>query len=170
MDNLEVPQATLEDLLSSVLEHKRIEDLKLYGSPKLTLIDKDGVVKDVRKYPNLIVKAGKDLISNCTGKSTGQPAGAQYVAIGTGTASPTADDTQLGAEVARGLATYAHTAGQNTWTETYTFGAGQGTGGITESGVLNAASLGSLLSRQVFSVINKGGDDSLQVQWTYTIS
>ena len=146
------------------------EGVRLVGSVEMTLIGKNGEVKDIRKFENLIVKTGKDLIADTVGKSTGQPAGAQYVAIGTNTTAPTSDDTQLGAENARGLATYAHTSGTNSWTETYTFGAGQGTGAVTESGCLNAVSGGSLLARQTFAVINKGADDSLQVQWTYTIS
>ena len=45
-----------------------------------------------------------------------------------------------------------------------------GTGAITEAGILNAASAGTLLCRTVFSVINKGASDSMTVTWTITIS
>ena len=44
-----------------------------------------------------------------------------------------------------------------------TFAAGNGTGAITEVGLLTASSGGTLISRKVFSAINKGADDSLQV-------
>ena len=50
------------------------------------------------------------------------------------------------------------------------FGAGTGTGAITEAGLLNASSSGTLLCRTVFSVINKGANDTLGITWTVTIS
>jgi len=36
---------------------------------------------------------------------------------------------------------------------------------VTESGVLNDASTGTLLARQVFSAINVASGDSLQITW-----
>jgi len=47
---------------------------------------------------------------------------------------------------------------------------GTGSGAITEAGVLNAASSGTLLCRTVFSVVNKGASDSMTITWTITIS
>src|SRR3989338_3066540 len=40
---------------------------------------------------------------------------------------------------------------------------------VTESGVLNAASVGVLLARQTFSAINVANGDSLQVTWKFDI-
>ena len=40
---------------------------------------------------------------------------------------------------------------------------------VTESGVLNAASLGTLLARQTFSAINVANGDSLQVTWKFDV-
>ena len=51
-----------------------------------------------------------------------------------------------------------------------TFGAGTGTGAVTEAGILNASSSGTLLCRTEFSVVNKGSSDSMTVTWTVTVS
>ena len=53
---------------------------------------------------------------------------------------------------------------------TATFGAGTGTGAVTEAGILNASSSGTLLCRTEFSVVNKGSSDSMTVTWTVTVS
>ena len=50
------------------------------------------------------------------------------------------------------------------------FAAGSGTGAITEAGVFNASSGGTMLCRTVFSVVNKGADDSMTITWTITVS
>ena len=48
--------------------------------------------------------------------------------------------------------------------------AGTGTGAITEAGILNASSSGTLLCRTVFSVVNKGSADAMTITWTVTVS
>jgi hypothetical protein len=50
------------------------------------------------------------------------------------------------------------------------FPAGTGTGAVTEAGVFNAASAGTMLCRTVFSVVNKGAADAMSVTWTITVS
>ena len=51
-----------------------------------------------------------------------------------------------------------------------TFPAGTGTGALTEAGIFNASSSGTMLCRVVFSVINKAAADSLLITWSVTIS
>jgi hypothetical protein len=51
---------------------------------------------------------------------------------------------------------------------TFNFTTG-GTFAICESGVLNAASTGTLLAHQVFSAINVASGDSLQVTWKFDV-
>ena len=50
------------------------------------------------------------------------------------------------------------------------FGAGDGTGAITEAGLFNAASGGDMLCRTTFSVVNKGSQDSMTITWEVTVS
>lgn len=95
-----------------------------------------------------------------------------YIAVGTGTTAAAATDTALQAEIVdSGLARASATASRVTTTVTndtaqdvYTFTV-TGAKAVTESGVLNAASAGVLLCRQVFSAINVVSGDSLQITW-----
>jgi len=41
---------------------------------------------------------------------------------------------------------------------------------VTEAGVLNASSVGTLLCRTVFAVVNKGADDAMGITWAITDS
>jgi hypothetical protein len=41
---------------------------------------------------------------------------------------------------------------------------------VTEAGILNANSAGTLLCRTVFAVVNKGADDAMAITWTVTVS
>ena len=62
------------------------------------------------------------------------------------------------------------TASTNTVVYIATFAAGTGTGAVTEAGILNASSSGTLLCRTEFSVVNKGSADSMTITWTITVS
>lgn len=44
-----------------------------------------------------------------------------------------------------------------------TFAAGTGTGALTEAGIFNASSAGTMLNRVVFATVNKGASDTLIV-------
>lgn len=87
-----------------------------------------------------------------------------YTAIGTGTVAAAATDTQLGTETKRKVGTQSQvttsvTNDTSQWDATFSSGDGlSGTAAVTEVGVLNASSSGTLLLRQVFSAIN--------VNWT----
>lgn len=51
-----------------------------------------------------------------------------------------------------------------------TFGPGVGTAAITEAGIFNAASAGTMLARTAFPVINKGALDTLTLTWKVTVA
>jgi len=48
--------------------------------------------------------------------------------------------------------------------------AGDVTGAITEAGIFNASSSGTMLCRVVFSALNLTSTDSISVDWTITLS
>lgn len=141
------------------------DNLKVTGH--LRVFKNDELVQDI---PNLVVTAGKGYIASRM-KDTGSPTQMTHMAIGTGTVAAAAGDTTLGTEAARvALGTAGGTVAANVVTYSATFGAGTGTGAITEAGLFNAASSGTLLCRTVFSAVNKGASDSLSITWTVTIS
>lgn len=124
-----------------------------------------------RVIRNLITSAGKAGVASRI-NGDGAEAAFTYIAVGTGTTAANAADTTLQTETAAsGLSRAAGTASRVTTTVANdtaqlvkTFSV-TGTVAVTESGVLNAASNGVLLARQVFSAINVVNGDSLQITW-----
>jgi hypothetical protein len=144
------------------------DKLKLKGALTLTLRKPSGEVQTLHK-DNLIVDGGFDFIADAIGNAS-QPGPMSHIALGTGTTAAASTQTALVTELDRNAATYAHSAGTDTFTFSATFAAGDATGAITEAGVFNAASSGTMLDRVVFSVINKGSDDALDAVFTFTMS
>ena len=144
------------------------DGIKMTGFVTLKLFGEDGKLKDIREIHNLVVTAGKVHIADQLSSSPGQAA-MSHMAIGTGTNAAAAGDTTLQTELDRNALT-SRTDSSNTVTYVGDWAAGDGTGAITEAGIFNAASSGTLLARTVFDVINKGASDALQISWVLTIS
>lgn len=143
------------------------DQIKAVGKLTITITGENGQVKDEVVVDNLVVTAGKNFIaSRMTGTGS---AVMSHMAIGTGSTAAAAGDTALGAEVGRVALTSSSTSGAVT-TYVATFPAGTGTGAITEAGIFNANSSGTMLCRTVFSVVNKGASDQMTVNWTVTIA
>tara|TARA_Y100000361_G_scaffold146496_1_gene156978 strand:- start:145 stop:585 length:441 start_codon:yes stop_codon:yes gene_type:complete len=141
------------------------DGLKLKG--KLTISLNDDVVQEV---DNLVVTAGKEFVASSILKTTSNsPAAMTHMAIGSGTNNPAAGDTALQTELGR-VSLASSSASGAVVTYTATFGAGTGTGAVTEAGILNASSSGTLLCRTEFNVVNKGSADSMTITWTVTVS
>jgi len=141
--------------------------VKVSGSIKLTLL-KNGKKIEERKVKNLVVNSGLNHIADQLSDSPDESA-MSYMAIGTGTTAPTSSDTALESEVAR-VALTSKTDSGSELTYVGEFGEGVGTGAITEAGIFNASSGGTMLARQVFSAINKGASDTLRIEWTISFS
>lgn len=118
---------------------------------------------------NLVTNAGKaGAASRLNG--AGSEAAFTYIAIGTGTTAAAAGDTTLQTEIttnggqrAAGTTSRVTTDVTNDTARvvvTFNF---TGSFAVTEAGLLNAASSGVLLNRQVFTAVNVVSGDSLQV-------
>lgn len=140
---------------------------KVTGSVNVVVRGEDGAVKQEFTVPNLVVDSGLDYIASRMEGVTDSVM--SHMAVGTGTTSAASGDTVLETEVARETLT-STTVTSNAVAYVATYPAGTGTGALTEAGILNAASGGTMLCRTVFSVINKGAADSMTVTWTVTIS
>lgn len=128
----------------------------------------DGEVKQEEKCHNLITTAGLAAIIERL-DSSAATAAPTHMAIGTGTTAAVAGNTTLETELDRNALT-SNTSSANVLTLVGDWAAGDGTGAITEAGVLNAVSTGTLYARAVFSVVTKGSSDSLSITWTWTLS
>lgn len=143
------------------------ESVKFTGNVALVLTDELGNIKEQQEH-NLVVNSGLAYIASRIKDATATAM--SHMAIGTDATAASAAQTALITEVARVTFTSATivttTVANDSVQYVATFGAGVGTGAITEAGILNAASVGTMLSRTVFSVINKGASDSLTITWT----
>jgi hypothetical protein len=140
--------------------------VEVAGKLSIVLTTADGMVKDSRELDNLIVQVGKNYLAGGVIGSLTQPF--IQMALGTGTTSPTTGDTALQAQIARQAFT-SSSVSTNIATVSTTYGAGVGTGALTEAGIFNASVSGVMLSRVVFSVVNKASTDVLTITWSITI-
>ena len=137
------------------------DDMKMTG--RLIISINDNVVQEV---DNLVVTAGKEFVA---ARMIGTSADVMdNMAIGSGSTAAAAGDTALGSELDRQSATSSASGAVVTYSAT--FAAGNGTGAVTEAGLFNASSGGSMLCRPVFSVVNKGASDSMTISWAVTVS
>jgi hypothetical protein len=136
-----------------------------------------GSWSDKMVVSNLITTAGVSGIAARINGS-GTPAAFTYIGLGVGTTGAADANTQLESEITenggeRASATVSlqttDTAGDTAQlVNTFSFTTGASYA-VTESGVLNDASAGTLLARQVFSAINVASGDSLQVTWKFDV-
>jgi hypothetical protein len=142
------------------------ESIKAKGELSIKLFGPDGKLKAEQNVPNLVVTTGKTFIA---ARMVGTPTAMSHMAIGSGTTDPAVGDTALQTELGRVSLTSSTSTGAVV-TYVASFGAGTGTGAVTEAGILNASSGGTLLCRTEFSVVNKGANDSMSITWTITVS
>ena len=165
--------------------HKKITDgISLKGQLVVTLEtcrDKDGRFlpkhlrkREVHRYNNLVVTAGRTSIANHLTAGSPSPSALRvtFVALGTGVVAPANSDTTLGTEVYRkATASAANTA--NVATVTGFFTQTETTGTYREAGLFMggtiAANSGTLLSRVAIN-ITKTAIQTLTIEWTITIS
>jgi hypothetical protein len=143
------------------------DKLKATGSVNVVVRGEDGRVSQNFTVPNLVVDTGLNYISSRMKDATATAM--SHMAVGTGTTAAASGDTTLETESAR-VALDSSTVTGASISYVATYPAGTGTGALTEAGILNASSAGTLLCRTLFSVINKGAADTMTVTWTITIS
>jgi hypothetical protein len=151
------------------MNHQITEQLKATGKVRIVQTNASGQTIKEFEVPNLVVTTGKNYIASKIVATTNSPVSMTHMAIGTGTGTPAAADTALGAETGR-VSLAGSVVSTNTITYTATFPAGTGTGAITEAAVLNASSSGTMLCRTTFPVVNKAAGDTIAVTWVVTVS
>lgn len=142
------------------------ENLKVTGAVSVVVTGKDGVVKDRREIKNLVVTIGKEFIA---ARMVGTPTEMSHMSVGAGTTAAAVGNTALESELGR-VALASDTAVGAVVTYTASFPPATGTGAVTEAGIFNASTGGTMLCRTVFSVVNKGADDAMSITWQITVS
>ena len=143
--------------------------IKMTGNFKLVLTDENGNIKQEEEVKNLVVTVGKNYIASRMKDATATAM--THMEVGTSSTAAAVGDTALVAAVASSRVTLTSTTvTTNSVAYVASFPAGTGTGALTEAGIFNASSSGTLLCRTVFSVINKGAADTLGITWTVTVN
>lgn len=147
---------------------KAIDGLNLAGRLSIVLVDKDGNIKEQREETNLVVNTGLNFI--CDRMEGTSEAVMSHMGLGSDNTAPAAGDTDLGSLLGSREAIDSTVVTANTIQYSCTFEAGDGTGAVTEAGIFNAASAGTMLCRTTFAVVNKDVDDTMTITWTITLT
>jgi len=125
-----------------------------------------GEVLDSETLHNLITDDGLERIADLIGKLS--TTGFDYIGLGTDNTAPANADSALGTEVERELASVSQpTTVQVQYTKLFSFGTGV-SHTITEAGLFDAASSGTMLNRLVFT--GKAVDSNTDLSVTITIT
>ena len=144
------------------------EQLSATGSLTIVKTNDQGIVTEKVHVPNLVVSVGKTFIaSRMAGTSSSVMS---HMGLGSGTTAPVAGNTALETSLGANVALTSTTPSSNTVTYVATFGAGVSTGAVTEAGIFNALSSGTMLCRTTFPVVNKAAGDTITITWVVTIS
>ncbi len=143
------------------------QTVKALGKLTITLTKADGSVF-TQEVKNLVVDTGLAYLASraCNNSTTA----VSHMAIGTGRTSPAAGQTTLTTEIAR-VALYSSSNVGGVISFVANFPAGTGTGTITEAGIFNSNSGGTMLCRSLFSLpVVKDVGDSLNILWSTTLT
>ena len=138
------------------------------GLFKAQLFGEDGSLKEERIIHNTVTELCDAHVADQMSDSTDVAIG--YMSIGTGsgqTSASTGIATPLD-QNALTSTTQGAAGADNDVVYVGTWAAGDGTGAITEAGILQAANNTTLMFYASFDVINKGAGDSLIITWTAT--
>lgn len=147
------------------------DKVKARGLVTFTLIDESGKIKEQQDH-NLVVDPGLAYIASRM-KDT-SAAAMSHMAVGTSTTAEADAQTALLAESARVALTSTTIVTTSVTNDSVqyvaTFNPGTGTAALTEAGLFNDPTTGTMLARTVFPVINKGALDTLTITWKVTVA
>ena len=136
--------------------------INLKGTGRAILTKENGE-KEIYEHHNLITRLGFDLLIKSLIAPSNRPDVLSYVAIGTGTTAAAVTQTTLVSETNRTKGTWDWTVGTKIFKITAAFERGAVTGTISEGGVFNASTGGTMFDRVVFTTPITVGSD---VQYT----
>ena len=144
------------------------DETKATGKLTVEIKDKHGNVKDTREVKNLVVDTGLAFIASRMKDATATAM--THMALGSGTTTAAAGQTDLVTLLGAREALDSTTVTANAVAYVASFEAGDATGAVTEAGIFNASTGGTMLCRVKFDVVNKAADDTMTVTWTITLA
>ena len=145
-----------------------LENLKAVGDVSISLTKADGSVENIDIH-NKVVNTGLHVLVSRLKDTT--DAAMTHMELGTGTTLAAGGDLTLQSAIsASRVSLTSTTVSGSTITYVASFPPLTGSGAVTEAGIFNASSGGTMLCRTVFPVVNKQDGDSMTVTWTITVS
>ena len=144
------------------------DGLKVTGSVNVVINDECGKQKENFTIPNLVVDTGLAYIASRMKDATATAM--THMAVGTGTTATAGGQTALVTQLGSRVSLTSTTVTANSTAYVASFGAGVATGALTEAGIFNALTSGTMLCRTTFPVVNKETGDSIAITWVVTIS
>lgn len=141
--------------------------VKATGELYIEVYDENGNLKHELDLKNLVVDTGLAYIASRMKDASATAM--SHMALGSGTSPAAAGNTGLGTELGR-VALTSTSVATNSIAYVGDFPAGVATGAVSEAGVFNASSAGTMLCRTQFGVVTKAATDSMRITWTVTIS
>lgn len=157
---------TMKDRLTLAVDRKSADEMPVHANVRIERRGAAGNLLDVREVHNTVTTAGKAGAADqvLASPSLGVPT---HMELGTGTGGT----TKLAAYIVDSrTALTTKTRDGAVITVTCTFGAGVGTGAITEAGMFDSATqdAGNMWAYASFSAVNKAAGDSITATWTIT--
>lgn len=148
------------------------ENLGVKGYFEIEVRDKEGNLKAKRISPNTVTNAGKAEIAGLILTDVTGVNDFDYLALGTGTTTPSATDTALVAELYRtaGTGTRITTSVANDTAQLSGSFSMTTTANIAEVGIFNSSSGGVLLARSTFSAIATQNGDIINAIYKTQVS
>lgn len=145
------------------------EFIKATGQLKVVVTAPDGTIKHEDEYKNLVVTAGLGYIASRMKDATATAM--SHMAVGSGTTAAAAGNTALVTESARvALTSTVVTSNQIAYSANFPAGTPASLTALTEAGIFNGSSGGTMLCRTVFAAVNKDVADTMSITWTITLS
>ena len=122
------------------------------------------------KTPNQIVVGGRKWVLQQLASSEMNTAlSIGYLAVGTGTVSPATSDSALGGESLRkAIGTFSTanlTANPPSWQAAVSFATNEANTTLSEVGLFNSNSAGTMLGRATFTTLNKSTSNTLSISY-----
>ncbi len=146
------------------------------GHVILQVFDSNGVLKNTIENHNLVVDVGLDEMAQATfGVGGSGSTDFDFIEIGTGGTAPVAGDTTIETSACARIQDVAPDvnsaiSGETSVSVISSFDGGTCAGSIVEAGIFNGIAGGQMLARSTFGTVTIGSGDTLNVNYTITIT
>lgn len=151
-----------------------LDGINITGDVHIEVYDENGILKQKKDIPNLVVTTGKYYVAaKLAGITTGEGVTISHMAIGTGGAATASGDVALVSQLGtrQALISLTHTTGTTTLTASASFTPGIITI-ISEAGLFNSSTgvTSNMICRTTFGSISLTATDTIAISWTLTIN